>query len=151
MIYCNKHRLPENHNCPFDLIDKSNYTNSLDKTHLLYQDALEYMNKELTVARIYDYVTTKQIPKSEAINLLSYFLENSDNSEIRKVSVLAFGVLELKSDKAYTVLESCILSDEDSDVKNTALRVITHNFPKKSKDLLTWISKHNENLKIKRE
>jgi len=147
MIFCNKHRLPENHNCPFDLIKKAKFLNSLDKPHLLYQDALEYMSKELTVAKIYDYVTTKSMTKSEAIELLNYFIENSDNSEIRKVSVLAFKILELKNDKAFDVLESCLLSDEDPDVKKTAAKVIAQNFPKKSKALLKWISTHDKNRK----
>ncbi len=149
MIFCNKHRLPENHNCPFDLRKKTKYLNSSDKSHLLYQDALEYMSNELTVAKIYDYVTTKSMTKSEAIELLNYFIENSDNCEIRKVSILAFEVLELRSDNAYHVLESCLLSDEDPDVKNTAAKVIAQNFPKKSETLLRWISTHDKNMKTR--
>jgi len=141
MTFCNKHRLPENHNCPFDLISKEKYINNFKKDYLLYQDALEYMSKDLTVAKIYDYVTTKSMTKSEAVELLNYFIENSENSDIRKNSILAFKILELKSDKAFSVLESCLLLEEDPDVKQTAVKVIAHNFPKKSKDLLNWIKK----------
>ncbi|UCC19899.1 MAG: hypothetical protein JSV62_01075 [Promethearchaeota archaeon] len=147
MIYCHKHRLPENHNCPFDLIKKNKDKISLNKSQVLYQDALEYLNKELTVAKIYEYLTTKQIPKSEAVNLLCYLMENSENSEIRKICILAFEVLELNDDKAYDILESYFLSDEDSDVKKTALRVVTTNFPKKSKKLLMWLSENKDKLK----
>lgn len=147
MIFCNDHRLPENHNCPFDLKKKGKYLNSLDETHLLYQDTLEYMSKELTVGKIYDYVTAKSMTKSEAIELLNYFIENSENSEIRKISILAFKVLDLKSGKAFNVLESCLLSDEDPDVKKTAAEIIAYNFPKKSKDLLNWINRHKKDLK----
>lgn len=149
MSFCNKHRLPENHNCPYDLKKKRRYLNSLDKTHLLYQDTLEYMSKGLTVGKIYDYVTTKQMTKSEAIELLNYFIENSDNSEVRKVSILAFEVLELKSDRAFSVLESCLLSEEDPDVKKTATEIIAYNFPKKSKNLLNWINRHKKDLNNK--
>ena len=144
MVFCNKHRLPENHDCPFDLRKKEIDINSLDETHLLYQDALEFMSGELTVATIYNNDTTKSMNKSDAIELLNYLIENNDNSEIRKISILAFKVLELKSDKAFDVLESCILSDDDSDVKNTAVKIITHNFPKKSKDILNWLSKQDK-------
>ena len=147
MVFCNKHRLPENHNCPFDLRKKDIDYNLLDETHLLYQDALEYMSGELTVAKIYDYVTTNSITKSEAIELLNYFIENSENSEIRKVSILAFKILNLKSDRAYNILESCLLSDEDPEVKKTTKNVILYNFPKKSRDLLIWVRKHDNNLK----
>jgi hypothetical protein len=145
MVFCNKHRIPENHDCPFDLRKKSKNLKFLGKT--LYEDALEYMSKELTVAKIYEYVTTKQMTKSEAIELLYYFIENSENSEIRKISILAFEVLELKSKKAYNALESCLLSDEDPEVKKTAEKILIINFPKKSRDLLNWIRKHEKNLK----
>jgi len=144
MVFCNKHRLPENHKCPFDLRKKEMYINSLEETHLLYQDALEFMSGELTVAKIYNYVTTKLMAKSEAIELLKYFIENSDNSEIRKISILAFKVLELKSDKVFDILESCLLSDEDSDVKKTAAKIIAYNFPKKSENILNWLSKQDK-------
>jgi len=145
MIFCNKHRLPENHDCPFDLRKKGEDLNSSDETYLLYQDALDFVGKELTVDRIYEFVTTNQMNKSKAIDLLAYFLENSDNSEIRKVSIQAFKVLGLKSDKAFQVLESCLLSDEDPEVKKTASKIIADIFPKKSKDLLDWVSKHDKN------
>lgn len=144
MIFCNKHRLPENHDCPFDLRKKDKYYNSLNKA--LYQDALEFISKDLTVAKIYDYVTTSQMTKSEAIELLSYFLEKSDKNEIRKVSILAFKVLNLKNDKVYDVLENCILSDENSEVKETAMEVITYIFPKRSRNLLNWINKNKKDL-----
>lgn len=144
MVFCNKHRLPENHECPFDLRKKKIDINSLEETHLLYQDALEFMSGELTVAKIYNYVTTKSMNKSEAIELLNYFIENSEKSEIRKISIIAFKVLELKSDKAFDILESCLLSDEDSDVKKTAAKIIAYNFPKKSENILNWLSKQDK-------
>jgi len=142
MIFCNKHRLPENHDCPFDLRKKDKHYDSLDKT--LYQDALDFMSKDLTVAEIYDYVTTSQMTKSEAIELLDYILEKSNEKEIRKVSILAFKVLNLTNDKAYDVLESCILSDENSEVKKTAMDVIKYIFPKRSRNLLNWINKNKK-------
>lgn len=145
MIFCNKHRLPENHDCPFDLRRKDKLFDSLNKP--LYQDALDFMKNDLTIAKVYDYVTTNQMTKSEAIELLNYFLEKSNNKEIRKISILAFKILELKSDKAYGVLESCVLSDEDSELKKIAIEVIAYIFPKKSKNLLNWINRNEKDLK----
>ncbi|MFX1365422.1 MAG: AN1-type zinc finger domain-containing protein [Promethearchaeota archaeon] len=144
MVFCNKHRLPENHLCPFDLRKKNINRDSLEDSHLLYQDALDFMNGELTVDKIYNYVTTKSMSRSEAINLLGYFIENSDDSEIRKNSILAFKVLELKDDKVFNVLESCLLSDEDSEVKKKATEIIAYIFPRKSKELLNWLSKQDK-------
>jgi len=150
MIFCNKHRLPENHDCPFDLREKRINRKSLYENHLFYQDALEFMSGELTVAKIYDYVTTKSMTKSEAVELLKFFIENSENSEIRKISILAFKVLELKSKRVYEILEICILSDEDPEVKKTAEKIIAYIFPEKSRNLLKWIEKQDKLINFKK-
>ena len=146
MLFCSTHRLPENHNCPFDLKKSSEFEDAINGWDILYQDALDFMNKELTVAKIYEYVTTKQMNDEEAIELLSYILEHNQDTEIRRISIMAFKVLELKDDKAFTTLESCILSDEDPIVRKTAVEVIQEIFPKKSKDLIRWVNTHNKNL-----
>ncbi|MFX1572698.1 MAG: AN1-type zinc finger domain-containing protein [Promethearchaeota archaeon] len=146
MLFCNAHRLPENHNCPFDLKKSSEFEDLINKWDILYQDALDFMNKDLTVAKIYEYFTTKQLNDEEAIELLTYILENSDDTEIRRISILAFKVLELKKDKAFTTLENCILTEEDITVKKTAIEVIQYIFPKKSKDLIRWVNTHNKNF-----
>ncbi|KKM76461.1 hypothetical protein LCGC14_1379910 [marine sediment metagenome] len=78
MRFCKKHRLPENHICPFDLRLKR----SLNGFNILYQDALEFMGEKLTVAKIYDYVTTKQMTKIEATDLLTNFIEQSEDTEV---------------------------------------------------------------------
>ncbi len=146
MKFCSKHRLPENHECPFDLKKSSEFEDLINKWDILYQDALDFMNKELTVAKIYEYFTTKQMNKEETIELLNYILENSENTEIRRISIMAFKVMELKDDKVFTTLESCILSDEDPIVRKTAVEVMQQIFPKKSKDLIRWVNTHNKNL-----
>ena len=142
MIFCNKHRLPENHVCPFDLRKKKQDIISAEDSYLLYEDALEFMNGELTVAKIYNYVSTKSINKSEATELLNYFIENSDDSEIRNISILAFKVLGFKNSRVFNILENCLLSDQNQDVKKAAIEVLTYNFPEKSQKLLNWFYKH---------
>ncbi|MFX1391081.1 MAG: AN1-type zinc finger domain-containing protein [Promethearchaeota archaeon] len=142
MTFCSKHRLPENHTCPFDLIRKGNV--SLESP--LYQDALEYVNKELSVAKIYEYVTTKQMDKIQAVELLNYFLENNEDPEIRIISIFAFKELDLNSNNAFKVLESCLLSDENNEVRKATKETILNLFPKKSKALLEWLNKHEKIL-----
>jgi len=145
MLFCSKHRIPENHDCPFDLRKSSEFENSLSKLDLLYQDALDFMNKDLTVAKIYEYVTTKQMDDLEATELLIYFIENSDDVDTRRISILAFKVLELKNDFVFNTLESCILSDDSSIVRKTAIDVIKYIFPKKSQTILKWVRKSDKN------
>ena len=139
MIFCKEHRLPENHNCPFDLRKSSNLKELMSKTEVLYQDALDFMNKELTVAKIYEYVTTRKMNDLEATELLTYFIENNEDKEIRRISILAFRVLNLKKKRVLNALENCILSDDDPIVKKTAIEVIKDIFPKKSQDILKWV------------
>ena len=144
MIYCSKHRLPENHKCPFDLKKKGKDIKSLDKP--LYQDALEFMNNKLTVAKVYNYFTTQKMSKTQAIELLTYFLENNEDPDIRIISILSFEELNLKTNEVFKVLESCLLTDEDSEVRETSKKILLNLFPKKSKILLDWIREQNKNL-----
>ncbi len=106
---------------------------------MLYQDALDFIEKDLSVAKIYEFVTTKQMNKMEATELLARFLEISEEIEVRINSIMAFKVLELKNESVFNILESCILSDENPEVKETALTIIKDLFPKKSKDIRNWV------------
>ena len=140
MMFCKDHRLPENHVCPFDLGGREANTSIPIK----YQDALEFVGKELTVGKIYDYTTSNKMSKAEAIDLLTYFIENSDDDEIRKVSILAFKVLELTSEKAYEILESNLLVEENTDIKEIMMKILSNNFPSRSKKLIKWINEQEK-------
>ena len=141
MIFCGEDRLPENHKCPFDLRNSSEIEDSINKSQVFYQDALDFIDKDLTVAKIYNFVTTRKMSDNDATELLSHFLENSEETEIRINSIMAFKVLELKNKNVFNILESCILSDENPEVKKAALTVIEDLFPKKSKDIRIWVKK----------
>lgn len=144
MIFCKKHRLPENHDCPFDLIQKNLFEKS-SRINLIYQDALKFLSKDLTVAKIYEYVSTKKLNKNDATELLNYFIENNEDFETRKHSILAFEILEIKNEKAFKILEHCLISADNSLIRDTVARVLSINFPKKSKDLLEWEKEHKKN------
>ena len=146
MLFCSKHRIPENHDCPFDLRKSSEFEESLNMLNVLYQDALNFIKKDLTVAKIYEYVTTQQMNNLEATELLTYFIENSNDINTRRISILAFKGLQLKDDNVFNTLENCILSDDNSIVKKTATDVMKQLFPRKSKAILKW-NKSNEDKK----
>jgi hypothetical protein len=148
MIFCSKHRIPENHDCPFDLKKSSEIENLVSKSEVLYQDALDFINKDLTVAKIYEYVTTKQMNNLEATELLAYFIENSDNINTRRISILAFKVLELKDDRVFNALENCILGEDNPIMKKTATQVMKELFPKKSKSVLKWSQNNKDDSSI---
>jgi hypothetical protein len=138
MVFCSLHRIPENHDCPFDLRKSSEIERILKESEVLYQDALDFISKDLTVAKIYEYVTTKQMDNLEATELLTYLIENNDDNETRRISILAFNVLGLKNNDVFNTLENCILGENNPIVKETAIQVIKQLFPKKSKVVLNW-------------
>ena len=141
MIFCRNHRLPENHKCPFDLKAKS-IDLGISESKMLYQDALDYIEKGLSVAKIYELVTTKQMNEMVASDLLTHFIETSEEIEIRINSIMAFKVLNLKNKTVFEILESIILSEENPEVKKTALAIITDLFPKRSIDVRHWVKRH---------
>lgn len=148
MLFCSKHRIPENHDCAFDLRKSSEFEESLNILNVLYQDALDFINKDLTVAKIYEYVTTNQMNKLEATELLNYFIENSDDIDTRRISILAFKVLQLKNDEVFGTLENCILNEDNSIVKETAIQVMKQLFPKQSKSILKWSQRNTNDLDL---
>lgn len=146
MLFCDIHRLPENHKCPFDLKTTSDLGEKINKSQVIYQDALDFMEKDLTVAKIYDFVTTRQMDDIEALELLTFLIETSEKVEIRMNSILAFKVLNLKSDGVFQTLERCVLSEDNLDVLNTAFDVLHILFPKESKNIIEWVKKE-KNIK----
>jgi len=147
MLFCAKHRLPEYHKCPFDLRKVPVIESNSQISHIRYQDALDFMNNGFTVAKIYEYVTTKRLSRSEAVNLLSYFLERNDDIEVRKNTIIAFKLLNLKSNTVFSILESCVLSDESPIIRKIAIEVIKEIFPKKSAELVNWLNEQNNQEK----
>lgn len=140
LTFCSEHRIPENHSCSYDLRKKLN--------EVIYEDALEFMEQKLTVAKIYEYVTRKELNKSEAIKLLNYFIERSEKIDDRINSLRAFELLNLNNKKAYGILENSLLSDENPEVRKIAVKVLIKIFPTKSKKLLKWVINHDNQLNL---
>jgi HEAT repeat protein len=106
------------------------------------------MDQKLTVAKIYEYVTKKELNKAEAIKLLNYFIEKSEIIDDRINSLRAFELLNLNNKEAYGILENSLLSDENPEVRKTAVKVLIKIFPIKSKALLKWASNHDNQLSL---
>jgi len=115
---------------------------------VIYKDALEFMDQKLTVAKIYEYVTKKELNKAEAIKFLNYFIEKSEKVDDRINSLRAFELLNLNNKETYGILENCLLSDENPEVRKTAVKVLIKIFPTKSKKLLKWVNNHENQLNL---
>lgn len=132
MVFCRKHRLPENHACSY-------FFDGYEFEKIMYQDTLEFIKKDLTVADIYHHFTTKDYTEDQTIELLKFFIENNEDPEIRIYSLEALKLLKLNKDKVFTILEDCVLSDEDPKVQEIGIQILKEMFPKKSKNILKWI------------
>ncbi|MBD3196857.1 MAG: hypothetical protein GF317_17510 [Candidatus Lokiarchaeota archaeon] len=132
MVFCNLHRLPENHNCEFNF-------NFQQTENLLYQDALDFMEKDMEVSDIYHYFTTKEYSEKQVFQLLTFFLENSDDIEVRVNCIHALKLLDLDKDTTFLILESTIISDTSQKVKEIAISLAQDLYPNKSKNLIDWL------------
>lgn len=133
--FCSKHRIPESHSCIYDL--------NVKFEKVLYEDALDFMQQKLTVAKIYEYVTKKELNKAEALELLTFFIESTSEIDNRIYSIAAFELIGLNSKEAYEVLEHCLISDENYEVRKITAKVLSKIFPQKSKALLRFALTEN--------
>ncbi|MEJ2252234.1 MAG: zinc finger AN1 domain-containing stress-associated protein [Candidatus Lokiarchaeota archaeon] len=134
MYFCSDHRLPENHKCNFEL--------KYIKSPLRYEDALDFNAKDLTVADIYHLVTNNKMERSKAIEILGYFIEKENDFNVKFNSISAFKVLDLKSPEVFKILENCILSENNPELKKVAVSIIKHLFPRKSQNIVDWFKRN---------
>jgi hypothetical protein len=109
---------------------------------LKYENALEFQDKDLTIADIYHLVTTNEMEKSKAIELLKFYIENEEDIEIKLNCINFIKILELKRPEVFTLLEKLIISEEKRELKEKAAEVIKNLYPYKSKNILEWFNKY---------
>lgn len=68
-------------------------------------------------------------------NLIALY-ENADNAKERIYYVKEFGDLRLRTEKIFTFLENCLVSDESSLVRSEAVKSLILTFGEKSKKLI---------------
>ncbi|TXT66712.1 MAG: hypothetical protein BAJALOKI1v1_260010 [Promethearchaeota archaeon] len=135
-IFCNSHRLPENHECTFVLI-----SDSIEK--LRYQDTLEFVNRDLSVADIYHYFTLKEFSPEKTIDMIQFILERSEDAQTRINCVHALKLLNLKHEKVFGLLEYCVISDKNKEVQHVAVNILKELYPKKSKNIIKWFDEND--------
>ncbi len=134
--FCERHRLPENHECDYLLVEDS-------MEELLYSDILESLEGDLTVADIYHNFTIKKFTEEQTIGLLRHLLEQSNDNYTQMHCIQAFKSLQLIEDSVFAILEETILSNRNKKVSQLALKVVKELFPKKSKRIQNWLSKQD--------
>ncbi|MFX1355140.1 MAG: HEAT repeat domain-containing protein [Promethearchaeota archaeon] len=79
-----------------------------------------------------------------ALDLLISIIEKSDNPEMRRKSILAFGNVENDDEKVFDLLESSLLSDENAFVRAAAVDIIGQFYIKYGLKTLLWVIQHEK-------
>lgn len=148
MLYCLKHRLPENHKCIFIPSRKDRKWLISRKKHPLYQKGTDQLSEILTPEEIYIGAKNKIINKSDTIEFLIAIIELSNDVQIRVESIEVLDKLSLKSKRVFKILESILVSDENIEMKKAAIKVILKLFPKDGVNVIEWVIDNEKSAPI---
>ena len=102
------------------------------------------MEKFLSPETIYSGLKNKEISRNIAADQLISLIEVSDNPKIRSKSISILNKLEIHDPKIFKIIESSLLSDENSNVRMSAVNLIGRQFLKEGIDSLTWVAQHDK-------
>ena len=102
------------------------------------------MEKFLSPEKIYSGLKNKEIDRNIAVDRLISLIEVSDNPKIRSKSVSILNRLKINDPKIFKIIESSLLSDENPNVRKSAVNLIGHQFLKEGLDTLTWVVQHEK-------
>ena len=100
------------------------------------------MKESLTPEKIQRDVSTGDLGKENAAELLISLIEGSDNIQIRVESIKALEKINLQSEKIFKILENYLISDENVVVRALVAEFIINNFPEHGQSALTWVIKY---------
>ena len=104
------------------------------------------MSESLTPEAILTDVSRGKINKHLAADLLLSLIEKNSNPELRTASIFALQKLVIPIERVeivYKTIESCLLSDEDPFVRNSAATLIAKQLLKYGIDALSWTIQHD--------
>lgn len=103
------------------------------------------MKATLSPERICADVANNVLNRDVATQFLISLIEESNDSVIRAKSIDSFRKLSIKTNKAFRIIENCLISDEHALVRTSAAQTIFYNFPKKKSFIpLKWAIQHEE-------
>ena len=102
------------------------------------------MEKFLSPETIYSDLKNKGINRDIALDQLISLIEGSNDPKIRSESISVLNQLKIHDPKIFKIIESSLLSDENHNVRKSALNFIGHQFLKEGLDTLTWVVQHEK-------
>jgi len=96
----------------------------------------------LTPKRIYEEFGNSNINKFRAYDLLTSFIENSEDEEIRVDSIKYLEKIGVFHEKLFNFLENILISDSNREIRIIAAEFLKNKFLEKSINPFKWVIKH---------
>ncbi len=96
----------------------------------------------LTPKRIYEEFGNSNINKFRAYDLLTSFIENSENEEIRVDSIKYLEKIGVFHEKLFNFLENILVSDSNREIRIIAAEFLKNKFLEKSINPFKWVIKY---------
>ena len=93
--------------------------------------------------RIYSQLINEKINKKEALERLTFLIQESHDAQVRIKSLEIIGKINIANNEVFNLLENCLISDDDQLVRVSAAKMMALYFPKKGLKPLKWAI-HNE-------
>ncbi|MGV9172314.1 MAG: leucine-rich repeat domain-containing protein [Promethearchaeia archaeon] len=104
----------------------------------------------ITPKKIYEEYLSDAMPLNDAVNRLIFFAQKSSNIKTRIKSINLLTEIGIKDEKVYEHMENLLISDNNEQVRNTAINALYRLFPDKSSYQPLKFSLFNEDsLEIK--
>ncbi|MFW9873963.1 MAG: hypothetical protein ACFFG0_12725 [Candidatus Thorarchaeota archaeon] len=102
------------------------------------------MKEELTPEKIHKNYLNKDINKEDSVDLLISLIDGSEDPEVQATSIDVLRKIEYKDENIFKILENHLVSDENANVRASAVKVIILNHLEEGLELLKWTIQHDK-------
>ena len=106
------------------------------------------MKTVLDPKSIYQKILKNEINKLEGIEYLISIIEKSENSNARIESFEFLHNLRISDKKIFNILENCIISDENDEIRIICAKIILENYLESGLKCLEWIILNDKSSKL---
>jgi hypothetical protein len=101
-----------------------------------------YKKQEKILKKISENLKKDDYNNVNTLKILKYLIEESSHEKIRISSIELIGHLNIKTYAVFEILEKCLLSDENPQVRAASAKLLILGFPKTCKNCIQWALKH---------
>jgi len=102
------------------------------------------MRQTLRPESIYNDIARGKLNNVEAVELLTSLIQESEDATLRAEYIELFKKIDYKSDTIFEILENCLISDENTYVRNAAATIIIGGYLKEGLNALKWTIQHEK-------